>query len=33
VFEIVVDNKLIYSKKETGKFPDDTAILEILKDL
>ena len=30
VFEIVVDEKLIYSKKATGEFPSEGAILGIL---
>lgn len=30
VFEIVVDEKLIYSKKETGEFPSEFAILDQL---
>lgn len=28
VFEVVVDGKLIYSKKETGAFPDDSQLLK-----
>jgi selenoprotein W-related protein len=31
VFEIVVDEKLIYSKKTTGGFPSEEAILEMLR--
>ena len=27
VFDIVVDGKLIYSKKETGRFPEDNEVL------
>jgi selenoprotein W-related protein len=27
VFDIVVDGKLIYSKKETGRFPEDDEVL------
>ncbi|MCK5913249.1 MAG: Rdx family protein [Desulfuromusa sp.] len=30
VYEIVVDEKLIYSKKVTGEFPTEEAILEML---
>jgi selenoprotein W-related protein len=30
-FEIVVDGETIYSKLETGVFPDDDAILEQLR--
>jgi selenoprotein W-related protein len=33
VFEIVVDDKLIYSKKATGEFPSEFAILEMLEKL
>jgi len=32
VFEIVVDKNLIYSKKATGQFPTEEAILEMLGD-
>jgi len=28
VFEIVVDGRLIYSKKATGEFPDEARLLE-----
>jgi selenoprotein W-related protein len=31
VFEIVVNEDLIYSKKKTGKFPSEQEILDILK--
>ena len=27
VFDVVVEGKLIYSKKETGRFPEDDEIL------
>jgi selT/selW/selH-like putative selenoprotein len=27
VFEVVVDGTLVYSKKRTGVFPDETALL------
>ena len=32
VYEIVVDQNLIYSKKATGQFPAEEAILEMLDD-
>ena len=31
VFEVVVDGTLVYSKKETGEFPDEAVLLESLK--
>jgi len=31
VFEVVVDESLIYSKKKTGKFPSEQEILDSLK--
>ena len=31
VFEIVVNDKLIYSKKATGEFPSEFAILDMLE--
>jgi selT/selW/selH-like putative selenoprotein len=31
VFEVTVDGKLVYSKKEVGEFPDETTLLESLK--
>jgi selenoprotein W-related protein len=31
VFEVVVDGKLVYSKKATGEFPDEALLLENLK--
>ena len=31
VFEVVVDGKLVYSKKATGEFPDDDVLLRDLK--
>ena len=31
VFEVTFDGKLIYSKKETGEFPEENEILDILK--
>ncbi len=30
VFDVKVDGQLIYSKHETGRFPDDAEILEQL---
>lgn len=30
VFEVAVDGKLIYSKKATGEFPDEEALLKQL---
>ena len=31
VFEVVVDGKLIYSKKTTGEFPDEEVLLRQMK--
>ena len=31
VFEVTFDGKLIYSKKETGEFPEENKILDISK--
>ena len=31
VFEIMVDDELIYSKKATGQFPDESDIINRLK--
>jgi len=31
VFEVYVDGQKIYSKKETGEFPDPAAILKAVK--
>ncbi|GAA0496310.1 hypothetical protein GCM10008986_24010 [Salinibacillus aidingensis] len=33
VFEISVNEETIYSKKETGIFPDPNQIIEIVEDL
>ncbi|NCO51839.1 MAG: SelT/SelW/SelH family protein [Deltaproteobacteria bacterium] len=33
VFEICVEGKLIYSKKKTGEFPDETQLLASLGSL
>jgi selenoprotein W-related protein len=30
-FEVVVNGKLIYSKKETGRFPEHAEILGVLR--
>lgn len=30
VFEVVVDGKLVYSKKATGEFPDEEKLLKAL---
>jgi selenoprotein W-related protein len=32
VFEVIADGKLIFSKNESGRFPDHSEILDILKD-
>ncbi len=31
IFDVVVDSKLIYCKKETGRFPTNEEILQQLK--
>ena len=31
VFEVVVDGKLVYSKKAIGEFPDEAVLLQGLK--
>ena len=31
IFDVKVDGKLVYSKFETGRFPDDEEVTEILK--
>lgn len=33
VFEVVADGKLLFSKKELRRFPQDSEILEALKSL
>jgi selenoprotein W-related protein len=33
VFEVVIDEKLIYSKKATGEFPDEQQLLKQLTGL
>jgi selenoprotein W-related protein len=30
VFEVTVDDRLVYSKKATGEFPDEEALLKKL---
>jgi selenoprotein W-related protein len=32
VFEVSVDGRLVFSKKETGRFPDEREILDELVD-
>ena len=31
VFEVVVDNKLVFSKAETGRFPDPGEVVKQIK--
>ena len=31
VFEVKADGDLVYSKKQTGQFPDEEKIVELLK--
>ncbi|ALC15593.1 hypothetical protein DSOUD_0806 [Desulfuromonas soudanensis] len=31
VFEVVVDGRLVYSKKETGEFPDEELLTEKIR--
>ena len=31
VFEVSVDNKLIFSKKSSGRFPEDGEILRLIR--
>lgn len=31
VFEVVVDDKLVYSKKQTGEFPDEAQLVEKIR--
>ena len=33
VFEVVVDNSLVYSKKATGEFPDEAKLVEQISSL
>jgi len=30
-FEVKVEGKIVFSKRETGRFPDHTEIIQILK--
>jgi selenoprotein W-related protein len=32
-FEVKADGKLIFSKKQSGRFPDETEILDIIRSL
>jgi len=32
VFEVVVDDKLIYSKKQTGVYPDEGELIAKIRD-
>jgi selT/selW/selH-like putative selenoprotein len=32
VFDVVVDDRLVFSKHETGRFPEDSEILALLRD-
>jgi selenoprotein W-related protein len=32
VFEVKVDGVLVYSKKQTGEFPDETRLVAALRD-
>jgi len=31
VFEVTVDGKLIFSKKQLGRFPDDGEVVKLLR--
>jgi len=31
IFDVRLDGKLIYSKDETGRFPQDAEVLQVLK--
>jgi selT/selW/selH-like putative selenoprotein len=33
VFDVLVDGKLIYSKHATGRFPDDSEIVQAIRSL
>jgi len=33
VFEISVDGKLVFSKRRTGRFPEDGEVLELIRNL
>jgi selenoprotein W-related protein len=30
VFEVVVDGRLVYSKKQTGEFPDEERLIAVI---
>jgi len=32
VFEVTVDGRLVYSKKQTGVFPDEETLIQKLRD-
>jgi selenoprotein W-related protein len=32
IFDVVVDGEKIYSKHETGEFPEDDAIVQMLRE-
>lgn len=33
VFDVIVDGKLIFSKKQVGKFPDEGALIQELESM
>jgi selT/selW/selH-like putative selenoprotein len=33
VFDVIADGKLIFSKKTTGRFPENTEVIELVKNL
>lgn len=33
IFEVTVNDKLIYSKKETGRFPEKNEVVALIKEL
>lgn len=33
IFDVKVDGKLIYSKHQTGQFPEDAEVIKLLKPL
>ena len=32
IFDVIVDGELIFSKEETGHFPDEYAVLEVIRE-
>ena len=30
IFDVIVDGKLVYSKQETGRFPDEGEVVELM---